>query len=498
MVADVQLGVGDGEAAPSPARPPALASGISFEQMAIGLLFVTFAVAAAFTPAQNDTFWHLRAGADIWRSGQVPRIDSYSHTMAGAAWPDHEWLSQALMYAAYRLGGMRGLEVGAAALILAMVATMNRLMVGSGLTRFVLLALGLTFSSYLWSLRPQILSLLLLVVLVWLLARDWVFLIPPLFLIWANAHGGVALGGAVLIAATATAIWRGLRVRAAADRRRAIAFAVVLPLSGLATALTPLGFGIFGFVIASTGRSYDAKIIEWYALRPDTALGATFWAVTLAFVMLVIRRRRALAAGSWADGVVVVAALALLPFAARSLRNIGPFLILATPAVGRLLGPQFRFRPKRHPRPPSADHPRVNLALLAVACLGAIVMVPLRWQTASGQLHWHPIDDEALRAVRGCDGPLYNQYNEGGTLIWFAPEKPVFIDGRQDPYPPAFLQQALAIERGAPYRAMFDRYRIGCAFLPAASKMSLRLRADGWRPRFLDGEWAVLAAPGAG
>ena len=93
--------------------------GLAFDQMAIGLLFVAFGVVGAFMPAQTDTFWHLRAGADIWRSGHVPRFDSYSYTATGAPYPDHEWLSQALMYAAYRAGGMRGLEIGAAALILA-------------------------------------------------------------------------------------------------------------------------------------------------------------------------------------------------------------------------------------------------------------------------------------------------------------------------------------------------------------------------------------------
>ncbi len=77
-----------------------LRRGISFADMAVGMLFVAFAVLAALMPAQNDTFWHLRAGADIWRTGEVPRVDHYSHTFAGAPWPDHEWLAQALMFAA--------------------------------------------------------------------------------------------------------------------------------------------------------------------------------------------------------------------------------------------------------------------------------------------------------------------------------------------------------------------------------------------------------------
>ncbi len=152
--------------------------------MAIGLLFIAVAVLALFTPAQPDTFWHLRAGADIWRSGHVPRVDLYSHTAYGTPWPDHEWLSQLLMYAAYRAGrGMPGLELGAAALILAAAAVVYKTMVGPRLTRFVLLTVGLAIASCAWSMRPQLLTLFLLALLVWLLVRDrQLFLIPPYFL----------------------------------------------------------------------------------------------------------------------------------------------------------------------------------------------------------------------------------------------------------------------------------------------------------------------------
>ena len=75
-----------------------LRRGISFGTMAVGLLFVAFALRAALMPAQNDTFWHLRAGAGHLADDEIPRVDRYSHTFAGAPWPDHEWLAQALMY----------------------------------------------------------------------------------------------------------------------------------------------------------------------------------------------------------------------------------------------------------------------------------------------------------------------------------------------------------------------------------------------------------------
>ncbi len=471
--------------------------GLAFDEMAVGLLFVAVAVLALFTPAQGDTFWHLRAGADIWRSGQVPRVDLYSHTAYGTPWPDHEWLSQLLMYAAYRAGrGMPGLELGAAVLILAAAVTVYRLMVGPRLTRFVLLTVGLLIAASAWSLRPQILTLFLLALLVWLLVRDrQLFLIPPYFLLWANAHGGVALGGLVLGACAAAAALRWIRTRAPDDRRRARALAVVLPLAGLAVAATPLGFGIYRFVVTSAARSYAAQIAEWFVLRPDSLFGAFFWAATIAFAILIVARRRALAAGDWADWAVVAAALALMPLGIRSARNIGPFLILAMPAASHALGPTFRFRLSRRPRPPSPDHPRANLALLLGLGAVAAAAVAVGWRVQPPALYWNPIGPGALRALDSCPGPLYNFYGDGGPLVWFAPTRPDFIDGRQDPFPFWLLRESFAVEHGAPYQPLFAKFGVRCAFVPAKSKLVERLRADGWRALLIDSEWAVLAAP---
>ena len=87
-------------------------------------------------------------------------------------------------------------------------------------------------------------------------------------------------------------------------------------------------------------------------------------------------------------------------------------------------------------------------------------------------LNWRPIGDGALAATRACPGPLYNFYGDGGTLIWFAPEKPVFVDGRQDPYPVPFLLEMTEVEGGRQsYRPLFDRWHIRCAFLPADAGM---------------------------
>jgi hypothetical protein len=72
----------------------------------------------------------------------------------------------------------------------------------------------------------------------------------------------------------------------------------------------------------------------------------------------------------------------------------------------------------------------------------------------------------------------------------------VFIDSRQDPYPLPFLLDFIAVEHGErPYRPLFDRWGIRCAFLSTSSPTVAALGADGWATRFRDGDWVVLAAP---
>jgi hypothetical protein len=486
----------DAPAAPEASAAPVMPD-LAFERLAIGLLGLVFAIVAALTPAQNDTFWQLRVGEDIWRLGVLPRVDTYSHTAAGAPWGNHEWLSQLAMYLVWRAGGMPALSAAATALILATVAVIYRLMVGPRITRFALMGAGISVSSSVWALRPQLVTLFGIVVLLALLVTERHRLIPILFLVWANAHGGVALGGLMLVGAVAAAGVRWRYSRAPEDTGRLTVLAVVLALSGVATTLTPLGLGIFKFVLES-GTRFSVHITEWAPPVPWTGLGAMFWMLTIGFIASLVVRRRAVLKSSFVDLASVAGALVLLPLAVRSVRNIGPFLIVATVAASRVLGPEFRFRLPTRWR--SSSHPRtraptrVAFVNLVLAGLGAAVAVAIAvaWSRPLPALNWHPIDDAAVAAVRNCPGPLYNRYDEGGYLIWFAPQQPVFVDGRQDPYPLEFLEQVVQVEQGGPHRPVFDRWRIRCAFLPAQAELATRLRADGWRVSFADGRWTVL------
>jgi hypothetical protein len=464
--------------------------GISFDRFMIGLLFTAVGLTACLMPAQSDTYWHLRAGQDIWSSHHVPLVDHYSLTAAGRFWPNHEWLWQAFSYAFYRVGGMPLLTSVAALIVVAAFALVYRLMVGAATTRFALLVLGVPIGACVWSLRPQIVSLALLALLVTLLARERYRWLPLLFVLWANVHGAVALGGAVLAASAALAVWRA-RSGDPEDRRRARTLAVLTPICAVATAATPLGPRLWPFILESMRHSHATLIAEWlpvYAMAGPVEIA--FWVLAPAFVFLLWRRWRSLHA--WSDVVIVAAAVVVLPLAVRAVRNVPPFLLLAMPAASRLLGPAFRLG-----RPHDAtdvEHPRLNAALFALLALAGVGVVAFAWATSLPMLGWRPFTPDAIAAVRACPGPLYNRYNEGGFLIWFVPERPVFIDSRQDPYPHGFIMEAGQASLDARPEPLIARWGLRCALLPKASTTIAALHADGWRTTFADDRWAVLSA----
>jgi hypothetical protein len=460
--------------APEVTRPtPSASRGLTFEQLALGALFVMLFARAAQAPAQNDTWWHLRAGQDIWR-GVLPTVERWSSTARGRAWPDHEWLSEAVFYAVHRVGGMPLLALLVAGVTTATFALVWRLMVGPVLRRGLLVFLTLPVTLIVASLRPQVFSLLLLVVTVTLLARARFAWLPLVFLVWANLHGAVVVGGLVVVAVAVTAfVWERARLRP---------LLVWGALAGVATLITPLGTGILGLV---SGMSNEADIIEWEPAWRALPAGLVFFAVALLTVAAVVAVRRR-GPFEWSDRVLVAAAVAILPLAVRYSRVMPMFVVVALPLLARGWA---AWRPAR-PRP--EDRRVAHGVVLGAVVLAATGWVVAAWSGPSEALDWEPLPAAAVGAVRACDGPLYNRFDDGAYVIWFAPDVPVFIDSRVDPYPDGLLRAHIRDEASGRYRATFARYGIRCALLPTVSATAHALQRDGWRTTYADDRWLVL------
>ena len=184
----------------------------------------------------------------------------------------------------------------------------------------------------------------------------------------------------------------------------------------------------------------------------------------------------------------------MLPLAVRSLRNTAPFMLLAMPAAsraaGRRLSPARRCRAAfaaaaAAPAQPRSAAPQPRDAGRACRVRGrgrsGSCSRPATAASAGGRsatARW--------RRRAPATGRSTTSYGDGGTLIWFLPEKPVFVDGRQDPYPLAVPARGRrAWKRGRRRTARCSTASASAArSCPIESARSASLGRDGWTARF--------------
>jgi hypothetical protein len=446
------------------------------EHLAIGFLLTAMGMLAAVAPIQSDTWWLLRAGEDIWQTGRVPLADTYSHTAAGRYWWNHEWLTELLFYGAFRAAGLPLLSALAAMSIVLAWGLVWKTTGGPFERRLVIYLACVPAAAASWAVRPQVFSMLCFIILCRWLAdeRRW-WWIPLLVVVWIQAHGA---GVMALVAIAGAGAAELIRTRGFPWK-----LAAAGGLSFVATGLTPVGFRLYPEIRASVERSAINELIEWLPPGLQGYLWP-FWIIAFAVVAtLVLRYRHIDARGARLVGI----ALAMLPLAVRSTRNVHIFLMAAAPALSLA----WAGSPALH-KPPK-ENERANFLILAVVVIAAAIFMGVVWRRPLPHMGWTPISPEAAQAIESCAGPMYNTYGDGGVLIWFARAKPVFIDNRQDPYPTDLLRANKTLETTGAYEQVFDDYRINCAALPPQSPVVARLESDArWFVSHRDGQWVVF------
>ena len=459
---------------------PRFLESFTFDRLLTALLFLTVVLACALTPMQADTWWQLRAGRDMWATGRVMLADVYSHTSYGAFWLNHEWLAEVLYYGAYRAAGLPGVTLFAAALIVGGWSITWRLTRGPVRSAFLWTLSALVPSSMWWEPRPHAFSLLFIPLTVFLVAHGRTAWLPIVFLVWANCHGGVLLG--LVLLATA------LCARTVAEPATWKRGAATLAACAVAMTATPLGLSFWIEIPKSLARIHLYPLDEWKRPELTDPHMLPFWSAAAVLCVACVLHRRRILRRVPDDTVIYAAALLLLPAAVAARRNVGPFLMLAVPALTRLL----HHRADAEARV-QQGRPVLNAGIAATALATVIVVVAWAYAREIPRLRWQPVPAHALAALDACPGNLYNRYDEGGELLWFAPSRRVFMDGRQDPFPASLVLEHIRIEaHGADYRPAFERHDIKCAYLPTISPTAVALAQSGWTTLYRDTRWVVL------
>lgn len=405
--------------------------------------------------ADPDIWWHMRTGEWIVQSHRIPRVDPFSASTLGRPWVDYSWIFDLGSYwvvSQFDLSSIVWFEMLMRLAVTAIIFGMVRALTPNfwkavGLTALAMLAMAAALPP-----RPGTLTLVFFVLELYVLVlaqrrldARLLWILPGLFILWANIHIEFVLGLFLLGVFCAEPILdRLLRVtRAPASAldgfHRQLRF--VFFSSCLGTLANPYGPKLFAdiFQYARDTKIYDI-IVEFHAMHFRSL---NDWAV-LSLLMLAcfaLGRIRPLRT-TW---VVLLAWAAWMGF--RSLREAWLVAVLSAVIIASYDGEEDQDSRKR-----------VAISLGTWSAVAASVALLLLigagiWSLTSQRLLRQVAETYPLGAVRyihqnHLQGPMLNELSWGGFLIYAVPEIPVAMDGRTNVHAQDEILRALPLWNG--------------------------------------------------
>ena len=353
-----------------------------------GALTAFWAFAAPYW-LEADSWLTLLGGREIHAHG-IPRTDGLTVITHGQQWVDQQWLAQVFFWNLTRVGGIRldllvTIALLVAPLVLAVRVARKRGASPISIVPFLALA-ALPLTSFL---RAQLFSQLLFVVLFALLVRESrkpsrrVYLAFPLLVLWANLHGAVVVGAALVALLGACEL---------AARRPWPRGAALLVAPWLCLVATPYGLGTLGYYKSTIANPVLRQTVtEWMSPTFTGRHGILLFLLACAGVALVVKRPRDLTRFELAALVLTLAGAML------AVRSIAWFAYTCV----MLLPPLREATRGVAARAPNRLH-AVPALVIAVVAFGAVVAVALT-PTSKLTRQWPPEAAAAVRQVTSED-----------------------------------------------------------------------------------------------
>ena len=452
---------------------------------------------------EPDVWWHIKVGETILRTHRVPIVDPYSFTVPGAPWIAYEWLGDVLLAFASRLGGLRALDLLfillGSAILLALYAY-AAIRSGNSKAAIVTSAVLLFFTTVSFSLRPQMLSYLFLILTLIALERfrqgktRALWFLPFIFLVWVNTHG-LFLAGLVAMCiywASGLAEFRvgGLNARRWTPAER-LRLELVFLLSLVALVVTPYGteLAVYPLDMAFKQPLVTGIFLEWKPMSFGTLGGKVFLALVLSLLLAQVALRL-----TWRleELVLFLFGITMALLHVRFLLLFVPFLV---PVLSTILA---RWVP---PYDRAKDRPVLNAVLMTLVVAALVGYFPSR-QTLERKVAEHfPVQAVDYLRRNAVPGPMFNTFEFGGYLIGsLGPAHKVFIDGRADIYQRGgVLADYLHIVLTKPGAlAILDGYHVQSCLINQDTPLATLLTATGkWRVIYQDGMSMLFVRRGA-
>ena len=454
----------------------------------VSLIYLVPAAQALLPIDDPDIWWRIRVGQWMVAHRSVPLVDSFSAYDLGRPWIDYSWLFELAVCGAHRLLGLLGVVLLTVLISLCIAHAARRLIRRYSFplpAEVLLVGLALAALKPLMTPRPWLISILFFAIELGIIYQAratkkarCLWILPPLFCVWANFHiqfvyGLAAIG---LLAAEALLIAVGNRrrwSREPADLSLRGLILIVLACTA-ATLLTPYHYLIYKQV-------FDYMFVQTAAFDYIAELHPMFFRAPQDWIVLLLALSAAFALG-WARGLrpyplLLLLMAALLAFRAR--RDAWVLALVALAVIGEAWG-SYR---------PTGAYPFTKAQAALAICIGGVALYSIALGRGISEAglkkiveEKYPVRAAAFVREKKLSGPVFNHYDWGGFLLWSLPSIGVVTDGRTNLYDDSRIERSLSTWDGAPgWQSDPDLRRANLIIADKGRALTTLLRAD---PRY--------------
>ena len=536
----------------------------------LGLVVLIFSQKIDLTAV--DLGRHLANGRAVWSNPDILFRNAYSYTEPAFAFINHHWLYGVIAYAIYRLSGFIGLSIMnimaiLAAFILAFRAASRKISASASdmsgrpeVDGFFFASLisipAILLLSERVEVRPEIFSCLFIILAYIILGRydsrrdgRRLWLLAPLFVLWANIHIYFSIGLA-LVGFKAAADFiagflgrrRGLEIFSRRSRwadawERSRRMFMVLGVSALACLMNPntwrgliYPFDIFtnyGYDIAENKSIFFLEHLtvdgNYFLFKLMAALLAASWALYLINLKKGKDWKETIRLFFVERSFDLFASLFVAVLAFAYSRNISLFGLFSLIVISANMAPVLVGLKQRNesrlgiwkrffvPPFPRAHSIILSVLLVLVVATGIYIISDSHgaWRLMQRPLGWGTYGNNdgsgAFFIDRGLRGPIFNNYDIGSALIfWLYGREKVFVDNRPEAYPASFFNEIYRPMEAdaAKWKEYAEKYGIRTVYIshadgtPWAQQFISRILKDkDWRLVYFDAYAVILVDP---
>ncbi len=476
----------------------------------------TFSMAVKVNMSTADLGRHIKNGEIILNGTALERnailyTNFYSYTENDFPFVNHHWLSGVVFYLTEKVFGFNGLS------IMYLFFSLATLFIFFTLAReksnvFIALAITLLAIPIIASraeIRPEVFTFFLCGVFLYIcqkvydgrISARYLFLLPILELIWVNLHTGFIFGPFI-----AGIYFINLIIKKRENKNLIKKFILILILITLATIINPSG--IRGAMVPFTIFSnYGYRIVENQSILFLSRLGVgnalafiqykiLLGITVLSFVLIINRRFKEIDISQ----IIFTITFAIMAFMA--IRYFPLFGFFAIPVVA------FSFYKSYESFEEKIFNIEKNIIakIFVISLLICGLFYTFQYiNNNKNKLGIGPYSDSDSAAnffrKNMIKGPIFNNYDIGGYLIYHLYPEKVFFDNRPEAYSTDFIQNTyiVSLENKDLFKELDKKYNFNVIFFyyrdytPWAQTFLTRIIYDNtWAPIFADYENLIL------